>query len=268
MKENTISVIGCGSLAHVLARGLPKLSGVWKIKSVLGRDPGHAASFAQEFGCAAYTDFDAFLADASDLVIEVAGGAALKSYAAPLLNSGRSLVAVSSGALLAEGLFEELRHLAAMRGARLYIPNGAVGGLDVLTASRYQKTGGRLSIQTTKSPASLRGAAGFTLTDEQVSEKREIFRGSVKEAVRLFPKNINVAATTSLAAANPDIEVSIVSDPAAKTNVHRIRFESGELNTDMTFASVPDPANPRTSQTTAYSILALLESFTAPVVFF
>ena len=87
-------------------------------------------------------------------------------------------------------------------GTRLFIPNGAVGGLDLLQT--YALMGdAHLTIENEKAPKSLNGApylAGRTLSE---TAAETVFTGSVKDAIAGFPKNVNVAVAASLAAAAP-----------------------------------------------------------------
>ena len=68
----TVSLIGAGALAREFAANLGVLGGEWTIKSVLGRSPERLEAFTKDFHCEGYTDFDAFIATAGDVVIELA----------------------------------------------------------------------------------------------------------------------------------------------------------------------------------------------------
>lgn len=97
-----VSVIGAGSLANVFANVLHEFLPEFKLHSVLGRSQEKAEVFASKYSCQAVFNIDDFLKEAAPVVVELAGGAALKDYALPILKSGRTLICLSSGAFADE----------------------------------------------------------------------------------------------------------------------------------------------------------------------
>ncbi len=84
-----------------------------------------------------------------------------------------------------------------------------------------------------------------------------VFEGGVQEAIKGFPKNINVGVIASLASQKPQTKVRIVADPAANSNTHQITYRSALADAVMEFSGKPDPANPKSSTTAALSAAAL-----------
>ena len=79
-------------------------------------------------------------------------------------------------------------------------------------------------------------------------------------AVRRFPANVNVAATTALASGNPKkLKVQVMADPKIKSNQHEIHVSGdfGEL-TAVT-RNRPSKQNPKTSALAIQAALALFE---------
>ncbi|MBQ8828956.1 MAG: DUF108 domain-containing protein [Burkholderiaceae bacterium] len=268
MNNYSLSIIGCGALARAVASRMSLLETPWTLQSVLGRTEAKVKEFASEFQCRGYTDFSTFLKDSGNYILEVASAEAVNSYAISALQNGKNVISVSTGALVNVDLKEKLKDIAQKNNARFYIPHGAIGGLDILQSSQFQDKTCSVEIETTKNPKSLKGAPGFTLTDDQLGKKSCVFSGSVEEAVRLFPKNINVAAITALSSGRPDVTVRIVSDPEVVRNTHRISLSGSHMQVKMEFCSIPDKSNPKSSVTTAFSILSLLENLASPVVFY
>jgi len=63
-----------------------------------------------------------------------------------------------------------------------------------------------------------------------------VYEGSVVEACKLFPANVNVAATLSIASLGPQkTRVRIVVDPGIHRNIHEITVKGdfGELSTQI-----------------------------------
>ena len=89
-----------------------------------------------------------------------------------------------------------------------------------------------------------------------------------KRQVRGFPKNINVAAATSAAADAPNVRVRLVSKPGLTVNTHHIDVKAGEMRCELFFHSAFDANNPRSSTSTAWSVLALLRNLESPIAYF
>ena len=108
-----VSVIGAGSLANVFANVLHEFLPEFKLHSVLGRSQEKAEVFASKYSCQAVFNIDDFLKEAAPVVVELAGGAALKDYALPILKSGRTLICLSSGAFADEDFKQQAIHTAS-----------------------------------------------------------------------------------------------------------------------------------------------------------
>ena len=81
--------------------------------------------------------------------------------------------------------------------------------------------------------------------------------------MELFPANVNVAASLSLAGIGPEkTKVQIIADPNIKTNIHEIIAEGkfGLLKTRV--ENIPSPDNPKTSYLAALSAIATLKNIT------
>ncbi len=77
--------------------------------------------------------------------------------------------------------------------------------------------------------------------------------------MKKFPKNINVAATLSLAC-EKEINVKIIADPQIERNTHEVHVigEFGELKT--TTKNVQCTTNPKTSTLAAHAAIKLLKN--------
>ena len=226
-----------------------------------------AEVFASKYSCQAVFNIDDFLKEAAPVVVELAGGAALKDYALPILKSGRTLICLSSGAFADEDFKQQAILTASENNGRICIVNGAIGGLDFLQTCALQRGSAEVIIETTKSPKSLLGAPGLDGRTLDLTKRTVVFEGGVQEAIKGFPKNINVGVIASLASQKPQTKVRIVADPAANSNTHQITYRSALADAVMEFSGKPDPANPKSSTTAALSAAACLKNLYSPITF-
>ena len=241
------AVIGCGALGTILVTNFARAEG-WTLTGVMARTKAHAEALAANAGCRAATTLEELLADKPDLVVEIAGIGAAKAYGEAVLEAGCDFVLVSAGAL-ADADWKARMTETALRTAALM-------GVEEAT------------FESTKSPKSLSGAPGLMGVELPADRETLAFEGGVEEAVRGFPKNINVAAATVSAADAPNVRVRLVASPGLTVNTHHIDVKAGEMHCELFFHSAYDPKNPRSSTSTAWSVLALLKNLESPISYF
>jgi aspartate dehydrogenase len=263
----TLGLLGGGSIAAAVAESVAtgELPGL-KIVAVAGSSSPPSARverLAELVGCAAVRP-EGLIAAAPDWVLEAAGGAALKAQLTALLDADIGVVAMSIGALLDETLRQEVERRRE-RGARLILPSGAIGGLDVVAALNARGRLTEAGITSTKAPAGLRGAPylvenGIDLPDDRAMT---VFRGNALDAIAGFPANVNVAAALSLAGIGPKrTTVTIISDPAATRTRHEIVAAGDGGTVRVEIEAHPNPNNPRSSYLAALSAVATLKTLT------
>ena len=177
------------------------------------------------------------------------------------------MICLSSGAFTDDAFKQEAICTAAKNNGRICIVNGAIGGLDFLQTCALQRGASEVVIETTKSPKSLLGASALEGKTLDLTKKMVVFEGGVQEAIKGFPKNINVGVITALASENPHTKVKIVSDPEVHSNTHKIIYRSALADAVMEFSGKPDPANPKSSTTAALSAAACLKNLYSPISF-
>ena len=123
---------------------------------------------------------------------------------------------MSVGALLDESIYDILSDACKDFKKTIYLPSGAIAGLDGIKSIKDELES--LSITTTKHPRSLKGAKFFETSDinlDQIGSSTIVFDGIAKDAVSLFPANINVAALLSLTGIGSEkTGVKIIADPS------------------------------------------------------
>jgi aspartate dehydrogenase len=257
-----IGLIGCGTIGAGLASAVDRgEAGPARIARVFDVDAGRAGQVASRLRSRPppSAKLDELVSDPGvAVVVEAASQAAAASCARTVLRSGRSLLLMSSGALIDSALFRDLTDLAAERGVTLAVPSGAVGGLDAIRAVRRELR--ELTLTSTKRPAALAGAPGFAAWETKViARPTVVYDGPAREAVRLFPANVNVAAAVSLAGLGPDLTIArVVADPQAPGNVHEVVASGAFGLFTLRFVNQPSADNPRTSRLAVLSALEAL----------
>jgi aspartate dehydrogenase len=246
-----IGLLGCGNIGHIIA---VHASG-FVISAVYDKVPERAEEIAALAGAQSYEDFSSFLGADVDIIVEAASVSAARNYTLDVLAAGKDMVIMSVGALTDKDFRHRVRKAALEHKRKVYLPSGAIFGLDNLKIGRISRIS-RLLLRTTKSPASLGIEAGT---------RRMVFSGKANECIKAFPKNVNVSVAMSLAAGQ-DTDVELWVDPEVDRNVHELFFEGdfGEAYIKVTNFTSPD--NPATSYLAALSILCLLEKLSDPII--
>lgn len=213
------------------------------------------------------TDRAAFCAFKPDLVVECASHGALAGHGVALLEAGYPLLVASIGALCDDALYAALTAAAEKGGARLYLPAGAIGGIDALAAARLAGLDD-VCLRSSKPPHAWSGTPAMEGRDPaSITEAVTVFSGTAHDAARLYPKNANVAATVSLAGIGFEkTRVELLADPAVTRNTHHLTAHGAFGSLDITLSNVPSPDNPKTSRLTALSLLRMIANLCRPVV--
>jgi aspartate dehydrogenase len=148
-----------------------------------------------------------------DLVVEAATPEAYKEHILTVLKKVNFL-GLSLSALADEYLHNEAIKIAETHHKKLYIPHGAVFGLDGL--SSHSKDWKSVTVTTTKPPE--------TLKLKDCDELTLVFEGSTREVCKLFPRSVNSHAAAALAGIGFDRQISkVYADPSlkiTKQNIH------------------------------------------------
>ena len=259
-----IGILGCGAIGTQIAIAID--SGIIKAKltHVFDNDTTKSKELISKLKQKPEIVQNVHLLSSNpvDLVVEAASQDAVSDNALSILQNKRDLMIMSAGALLDESVFEIVSDACKEFKRTVYLPSGAISGLDAIKSVKNELDS--VTLVTTKHPRSLKGAKFFDSSDitiDNISEATTIFQGTATEAVRLFPKNINVAALLSLAGlGSHETIVKIIADPNTDKNTHQIQAKGkfGKITT--TVENVPDPNNPKTSRIATLSAIEKLRS--------
>ncbi|MCB1680646.1 MAG: DUF108 domain-containing protein [Rhodospirillales bacterium] len=210
-------------------------------------------------------DFSA-LAQECDLIVECLPAHQVPELAKEAFQYNRDLIIISSAALL---LTPDILEWQKACSSRIFIPSGALAGLDGVKAMREMGIESAL-ISSFKPPKGFEGAPYIVQEKIDLSaltEKTLLFSGNALDASQAFPANVNVAATLSLAGIGPKrTQVEVWADPETVSNTHQITVKTQFSTLTSRIENMPDPANPKSSVLAARSIIATLRERNQSVV--
>jgi len=254
MAIKSIGIVGCGAIGKALVRAVEEGKLAVRVAGVTSRSEKSARDFLAQFKSPpAYLPLDQLIG-ASDLIIEAAGGHVVAELAFKTFAAGKDLMVISVGALLEH---PEVMAESRRSGCRLYVPSGAIAGLDGIKSACVGAIA-QVTHTTRKPPVGLEGAPyllerGISLVGLQA--ETEVFSGSAREACRGFPANVNVTGAVSLAGIGPDkTRVRILAVPGLSRNCHDIDIE-GEFGKLHVHIENNPSENPKTGKLTALSII-------------
>jgi aspartate dehydrogenase len=249
-----LGMIGCGAIGTDVAIAADTMKDIEKIV-LYDINPAASQKLCSKLKKASIQPVEGFLQDV-DVVFEAASQQAVIQYALMVLEAKKDIIIMSIGSLFDDTLRKKLEDAARRHHRKIYLPSGAVCGIDGVLAANIEKLDS-VTLVTTKPPASL---------GTSVEERTVVFEGNARDAVKQFPKNINVAACLSLAGVGFDeTKVEIVADPVETRISHKIlahgRF--GRLRAEV--ENMPNPNNPQSSYMASLSAIATLRRVLDPL---
>ena len=236
-----IGIIGCGAIGTLIAESVE--NGIVKCDGLIlyDSDVSRSANLKKllYIPIIVVESVEEMIGLRPVVIVEAASQIAAKQYVSKVLGADIDLIVMSVGALLD----------LDVQSSKLHVPSGAIGGIDAIDA------------------ASLVGVTDVTLTtrknpkvlDMDNREEKTVYEGDAKEAVKRFPREMNVAARLALAVKPVEVKVQVVSDPKVDRNVHEVNVKWKHGDMWLRFSNEPHPANPKTSALAAWSAISLLK---------
>jgi aspartate dehydrogenase len=260
MTRMKVGLVGCGNIATDLCIAMTKGDITAVVAALTDIDVASAESLRDVHGLDARICSLDENAASVDYLIECAAPDAVKDVVRAACRYGRSCLIMSVGGLLrSPELFDE----AKKHDASICLPTGALCGLDGIRSAREAGLD-RVTLTTRKPPAGLSGAPYLVANGidvEGLEEEKVVFEGTALDAVKAFPKNVNVAAALSLAGIGPDrTRVRVIADPAAKRNSHEVEAEGAFGRLTARTENLPSPRNAKSSYLASLSACAELRA--------
>ncbi len=241
-----IALVGCGMIGSYIAKSAAE-NKFADAAFVYDTDPEKAKALQ---GARVLDDAAAVADSGADLVIEAATDKAVHAIAPQVLKK-TDLLVFSITSLADDDFRESLQEICRNHKTRLYIPHGAILGLDGIFDGRSVLE--RVTVKTTKNPNNLglkEPASGI------------LYDGPTRGACEVFPRNVNVHAAVAVAGIGFDRTHSmVVADPETNQMTHEIRVKGQGLEwvisiTSRAVGAVTGSYTPESAAMTVRRILA------------
>lgn len=268
MRKLRIGIVGCGAIGSSLAKIIfsdfkdkARLAGLYDV------DKEKAQRLVERFKNYRLMAQDLEeLIKRLDLLIEATHKNAVFAIAKKAILAKKNIMIMSVGGLLKH--YQELKMLAEKNRVNIFVPSGAVCGIDGLKASVFGNIK-KVTLITKKPPIAFEGSPYLLkkkMNLDNIKEETLLFEGNALAAVSAFPQNINVSATLSLAGIGvKKTVVRIVALPNTNRNIHEIEIESSAGKIFTCTENVAHPANPKTSYLAVLSAVATLSGILEPI---
>ncbi len=258
-----VGILGCGAIGSRIAKSIKtQCPDYATVSALFDINPAKALALQKSLPKAHIVkhSYQELLA-VSDLVIEAVNAPDTRQLVRQALLAKKDVLIMSVGKFI-EG--ESILKLAQRLGVRVLIPSGAIAGVDAIKAASLQRIDS-ITLTTRKPVYGFADNAyvqARRINLSQIKKETVLFDGNVREAVKCFPQNINVAATIALAShAKDKLRIRIATSSEYKVNSHEIEVngEFGRLVTRTENVVCPD--NPKTSFLAVLSAVRTLKEY-------
>jgi aspartate dehydrogenase len=245
-EKSRVGLIGCGAIGTLIAKAMEEKLVVCDelILYDQNKEKAQLLKKSQFFPMIIVNGIEEMLKLKPKVIVEAASQQAVYEYAYRVTAENIDLIVMSTGALL---------NLKISK--KIHVPSGAIGGLDALSSAALAGIS-EVLLTSRKNPRAF---------EKNNKQAKIIYEGTAEEAARLYPREMNVAATLALTVNPAKVRVQVVSDPNVERNTHefKIKWQFGEMF--LRFANDPHPENPRTSALAAWSAIKLLKTLLAEI---
>jgi aspartate dehydrogenase len=258
-------IVGFGRIGRRLAERLPGTPHAPDLAAVLVRPGGEGAASALVGQGRVCTDLSAFIALRPTVAVECASAAALATLGPALIAAGIDLMPLSLVAFADAATERRLAEAATAGPGRIEIPPGAMGSLGFLAAAREDALA-RVVFRAAYPPQRWTGTPAALPDPGALRVPAIVFRGSVREAARLFPGHVNVSVGVALAGLGLDrTEAELLADPGITQARFEVEAEAGPGAVTFRVSGRDAPVGADPVDYTAFSLMRLLRRRQAPL---
>jgi aspartate dehydrogenase len=237
----TVAIVGCGAIGTLIAEAVEKKIVRCDRLILYDIDKMKAEKLKKMLKISATVarSFEELIKLKPTVIVEAASQQAARDIVPRTVEEDVELIVMSVGALLGMGV----------RSSKVHISSGAIGGLDAISSADL--AGVEEVILTTRKNPKVLGSSNRA--------EKLVYEGGAEEAVKRFPREMNVAATLALTVEPEKVKVHVISDPKVHKNVHEIRVKWKYGDMFLRFSNDPHPENSKTSALSAWSAIKLLK---------
>ncbi|HEX7628170.1 MAG TPA: Gfo/Idh/MocA family oxidoreductase, partial [Candidatus Methanoperedens sp.] len=152
-----IGVIGCGAIGTQICKAIDNGIISAQLIGFYDRSSENCESLLRVLKNKPAISSPEELISKADIVVECASQAAVREHGLCVLEMGKDLMVMSVGALMDPDLLNKFIMAARKNGCRIYVPSGAIAGIDGLKSASMASIE-KVILSTTKNPKGLSGA--------------------------------------------------------------------------------------------------------------
>ncbi|MEF8848913.1 MAG: Gfo/Idh/MocA family oxidoreductase, partial [Candidatus Thermoplasmatota archaeon] len=161
-----LGMIGCGAIGSDVAKAADNMDDIKEIY-LYDIDKKASENLNKSLKKSKISTVDDFL-DSVDVVFEAASQQAVKEYAEKTITAGKDLIIMSIGSLFDDDFRNKLKNLAQKNKGKIYLPSGAVCGIDGVLSANITDVD-EVTLVTTKPPKAL---------DKDFDKRTVVFKGN------------------------------------------------------------------------------------------
>lgn len=226
--QRSVGLVGFGRIGQTIADRIDRTE--WL---TLGFVCDQRTDVLADVEAATYTD-PSTVDEEVDLAVEASTAGVVADHGPDLLSTG-DLLTMSTTAFADDDVETSLIEAANDNGTNLYIPHGAILGMDGLHDGRPSID--TVSIASRKNPDNIDFDA-VEMAGDDIDEETILYEGSTRAICDQYPRNVNSHATVALAGLGFDeTESTLIADPEATDAVHHIVAEGEGTRLEITRSS-------------------------------
>ncbi len=251
MKKKKIGILGFGAIGQEIYKKISeKFINGYEVVGIFSEDIA-SKKIPNKIKC---LSFNELLKKKPSLIVEVASVEACFQYAERILKKKIDFVCLSVCSFVNNSFFKKIIFLTKKINSKVYIPTGAIAGLDAISSASLNKELNLVKLIQRKPPKALLS----NLESKKIKKEKILLNSTASKVCKKFPKNSNIAATLSICGLGFNkTKVVVIADPKIKKNIAEVEA-SGKFGKLKIILQNNPSSNPKTSRLTAMSIILSL----------
>ena len=252
MNIERIGILGFGAIGQEVYKKISK--GIIPGYKVVGifSDDIESQNVLNKIKCKSFKDL---LKKKPNIIIEVASVEACQTYVEKILKNHIDFIFLSVCSFANKDFSKKVFSLIKKVKSNIYIPTGAIAGLDAISSASLSKELKSIKLIQRKPPKALLSESEI----KKINKETVLLSSTARKICKQFPKNSNIAATLSICGLGFDkTKVEIIADPKVKKNIAEI-VALGKFGKLKVLLENNPSTNPKTSRLTAMSIILTLK---------